>query len=141
MAGFRESGEGAVAITATFTADSILPAMRFVLQEAGIKLDVRLAPYNQLFQELLSSASLLRTNENGVNVILVRVEDFVRDAEDFEEALTIIERIALELANALSYYAEHVKVATVLAVMPPSPRAGAALLSQLDTATAALIKS
>src|SRR5208337_3196816 len=120
--------------------ESIVPALRFVFQEAGLELDVHLAPYNQIFQELLSPTSLLGTNTGGVNVILVRVEDFVRAAKHLEEALAIIERIAAELANALSHYAKHAKVATVLAVLPPSPRKDAGLLPQLDTATEALLK-
>jgi FkbH-like protein len=116
-----------------------LPALQFVLEEAGLALDVRFAPYNQLFQELLSSTTLLAMNADGIDVVLVRIEDFVRDVADLEEALTIIKRTASELANALSQHAQRVKVPTVLAVMPPSPRVATALLPEINAANAALL--
>src|SRR5277367_1849075 len=117
-----------LAIAATFTADPLLAPIEFMLREAGLALDVRLAPYNQVFQELLSSTSLLATNADGVNVILVRVEDFVREVENLEEARAIVARTASELASALANYSRRAKVPTVLAVLPPSPRAAKQLL-------------
>ncbi len=129
-----------IAIAATFTADPLLPAMQFMLHEAGMALDVRLAPYNQLFQELLSSTSLLAMNADGVDVILVRVEDFVREVEKPEDALAIIKRTAAELTNALLLHSRRMKVPTVLVVMPPSPRVARALLPEIDAANAALVE-
>src|SRR5205809_8095189 len=78
----------AIVVAATFTADPLLPALQLILDGAGagLDLDVRLAPYHQVFQELLSSISLLATNVGGVDVILLRVEDFIREIADIEEA-------------------------------------------------------
>ena len=129
-----------IAIAATFTADPLLPAMQFMLHEAGMALDVRLAPYNQLFQELLSTTSLLAMNADGVDVILVRVEDFVREVEKPEDALAIIRRTAAELTNALLLHSRRMKVPTVLVVMPPSPRVATALLSEIHAANSALVE-
>src|ERR1700722_18339206 len=117
-----------IAIAGTFTADPLLLALQFMLRETGMALDVRFAPYNQLFQELLSSTSLLAMNADGVDVILVRFEDFVREVENVEDALAIIRRTATELANALLHHSRRMRVPTVVAVMPPSPRAAEALL-------------
>jgi FkbH-like protein len=138
MSDFPQSN-GAVAITATFTADPILPSLDFVLHEAGLNLVVGLSPYNQVFQELLSSASLLGTNTSGVNVILIRLEDFVREVDDPEDALTIIRRTAVEFTDTLTCYAQHVRVPTLLSVMPPSPRVDAALLTEINLATAQVL--
>jgi len=139
MAGLQKPSKPVIAIAATFTADPLLPALQSVLNEAGLALDVRFAPYNQLFQELLSSTSLLALNEGGVNVVLVRVEDFVREVEDIEQALTTIRRTVTELANALSHHTQRARVPTVFAVMPPSPRAAKALLPGIGAANAALV--
>src|SRR5208337_4703615 len=117
----------AIAIAASFTVQPLLPALQFVLCEAGLALNVRFAPYNQLFQELLSPTSLLATNTGGVDVVLVRLEDFVREIEDNEEALATIRRTTVELANALVHHSGRVKVPMVLAVIPPSPRVAKAL--------------
>ena len=128
----------AIAIAATFTAEPLLPALRFVLSEAGLPLDVHFCPYHQVFQELLSSTSLLAMNAGGVNVVLVRVEDFVRTVCDIEEARTLIKRTIKELSDALNQYARRVKVPTVLAVIPPSPGATSVLVHDLELASAAL---
>jgi hypothetical protein len=84
MSDFLQSN-GTVAITARFTADPILPALDFVLHEAGLNLVPRLSLYNQVFQELLSPIHLLETNAGGVNAILLRVQDFTREVDDPED--------------------------------------------------------
>jgi FkbH-like protein len=126
------------AIAASFTAEPLLPALQFVLREAGLPLNVRFAPYNQIFQELLSPTSLLATNAGGVDVVLVRLEDFVREVDDNKEALAIVARTAKELADALVHHSRRVKVPMVFAVMPPSPRTDKALLPVISAANAAL---
>jgi FkbH-like protein len=138
MAISLKPGGAAVAIAATFTAEPLLPALQFVLREAGLALNVRFAPYNQAFQELLSPTSLLATNTGGVDVVLVRMEDFVREVEDTSEALAIVARTAKELADALVHHSRRVKVPMVFAVMPPSARTDKALLPGIDAANAAL---
>ena len=66
-----------LAIAATFTAEPLEPALRFWLDVLGIDVRVAFAPYNQVFQQLLDRSSLLATNR-GVNVVLVRFEDWIR---------------------------------------------------------------
>src|SRR3981081_124458 len=139
MAGSEKSNTATIAIAATFTAEPLLPALQFVLGEVGLTLDVRFAPYNQIFQELLSSTSLLATNEEGINVLLVRFEDFARAVKDIEDALIIVKRTATELESALSHHTQRVKVPVLLAVMPPSPRALPALRSEIQAANEALV--
>ena len=67
----------AITVAATFTIEPILSPLQYVLHEAGLELDVRFSPYNQVFQELLTPASLLASNAGGFNLILLRVEDFI----------------------------------------------------------------
>src|ERR1700754_241069 len=91
----------AIAIAATFTADPLAPCLRVALDEAGLAFDVQLAPYGQLFQELLSPASLLAANAaGGVDAVLVRLEDFVRDVGAAERR-AVLERATRELSDAL----------------------------------------
>ncbi len=128
-----------IAIAATFTVEPLLPGLSLILDEAGLALDVKFAPYHQLFQELISSNSLLATNSGGVNAVLVRIEDFVREVHIIDEARILIGRTMRELSDALSQYARRVKVPTVLAVLPPSPGAPRALVSDLEAAGVDLI--
>jgi FkbH-like protein len=128
-----------MAIAASFTAEPLLPGLRLVLDEAGLALDVAFAPYGQVFQELLSPTSLLATNANGVNVVLVRIEDFVREVSGVEEARALAGRTLQELADALSQYSRRVRVPTVLAVLPPLPGATRAAVADLEVSCATLV--
>ncbi len=71
-----------IAISATFTADPLVPALEFWLKELGYQDEVRLAPYNQVFQQLLDPGSLLAQNQTGANVLLVRLKDW----QSFDDA-------------------------------------------------------
>jgi amino acid adenylation domain-containing protein/FkbH-like protein/non-ribosomal peptide synthase protein (TIGR01720 family)/FkbM family methyltransferase len=65
-----------VVITATFTSEPIEDFLSSWLEKIGANYSIEFAPYNQVFQELLNPASLLANNQNGVNVVLVRFEDW-----------------------------------------------------------------
>ncbi len=79
-----------IAIAATFTAEPVAEAIGFWMKELDIPARVEFAPYNQVFQQLLDPGSVLRRNDTGVNVVLVRWEDWPeadRNAGDLCEAL------------------------------------------------------
>ncbi|MFD0587209.1 HAD-IIIC family phosphatase [Paenibacillus sp. GCM10027627] len=67
-----------VAVAATFTAESLKPYIEWWLDHFQLDIGVEIGPYNQLFQQLLDPASLLSANL-GVNVLLLRMEDWIRD--------------------------------------------------------------
>lgn len=67
-----------LAIAATFTAEPIDESLNFWSRELKIPLRIEFAPYNQVFQQLLYSSSLMYKNNSGMNVILIRFEDWVR---------------------------------------------------------------
>ena len=66
-----------VAIAGTFTVEPVAASINFWMQELGIPSRVAFAPYNQVLQELLDPASLLSRNEKGVNVLLIRLADWL----------------------------------------------------------------
>ena len=82
MVSRQKPEDGVIVIAATFAAEPLLPPLRFVLDKAGLSLDVKFAPYHQVFQELLSPTSPSAMNTDGVDVVLVRLEDFVRGVEN-----------------------------------------------------------
>jgi FkbH-like protein len=65
-----------LAISATFTAEALQPGLAFWMRELGLSAEVRFAAYNQVFQELLDPGGLLARNTSGVNVVLVRFDDW-----------------------------------------------------------------
>src|ERR1039457_3615696 len=65
-----------IVISATYTADAIEQTLAFWMRELGFDYRIRMAPYNQVFQLLLDPAGALASNRDGVNVVLVRYEDW-----------------------------------------------------------------
>ena len=66
-----------LAIAATFTAEPLAPVLASWLETLGLDAEVTFAPYNQVFQQLLDGQTLLARNQ-GLNVLLVRFEDWLR---------------------------------------------------------------
>ncbi len=67
-----------IAITATFTVELVEEPLAYWMQELGIQSGIEFAPYNQVFQQLLDPLSLFSKNDKGVNVVLIRLEDWQR---------------------------------------------------------------
>lgn len=74
-----------VVLAATFTADPIRDYIQAWSHQFHREVEVQIAPYNQVFQELLNSTSLTCTNE-GVNLLMVRFEDWIRDDHSDERS-------------------------------------------------------
>ena len=67
-----------VAVAATFTSESIVNYIKWWCHKFGENVEVSFTSYNQVFQELLAEDSMLSLN-NGLNILLVRFEDWIRD--------------------------------------------------------------
>lgn len=65
-----------IAISATFTAEPIEESLKYWMRELQLLARIEFAPFNQVFQQLLDPTGLLSLNQRGVNVILVRFEDW-----------------------------------------------------------------
>jgi FkbH-like protein len=74
----KREGKLAIAIAATFTAEPLEEPLKFWTAELAIPAVTKFAAYQQIFQELLDPHSLMRTNHNGFNVVLLRMEDWNR---------------------------------------------------------------
>ncbi|MDX2269073.1 MAG: HAD-IIIC family phosphatase [Bryobacter sp.] len=65
-----------LAITATFTADPLERPLRFWSGPMNTPFEVRFSPFGQVLQSLLDPTSDLRTNQHGLNVVLLRSQDW-----------------------------------------------------------------
>src|SRR5215472_10959867 len=88
----------AIAISATFTAEAIQPGLAFWAGELGFEYEIRFAPYNQVFQQLLDPAGLFARNRGGFNVALIRFEDW-RNAGIEDEARRLVDAVASAAAS------------------------------------------
>lgn len=64
-------------VAATFTAEPLEDPLRFWSRELHYPFSPQFAPYNQIFQELLSPDSAFRRNSAGTNLMLVDLEDWL----------------------------------------------------------------
>jgi FkbH-like protein len=122
----------AIAISATFTAEAIQPGLAFWAAELGLNQEIRFAGYGQLFQQLLDPASLFARNRGGVNVALVRFEDW-REAG--------VEDSVARFSDAVRSAAAAFASPLIVVVCPPTPAnrpAFAALEGMLSAAIADL---
>jgi len=114
------------AVAATFTAEPLARVFEFWARQLGRSFEVRFAPYNQPTQALLDPRSEFSLNTDGLNVLLVRLEDLVQ-AEAAEPAPSVLEAAALELAAHAPEAARRLSAPLLYCLCPPSPR----LASQL----------
>ena len=83
----QESTKVNVAISATFVAEPIEVSLSAWMLELEIDATIEFAPFNQVFQQLLSPLSLLSTNPAGIKVILLRFSDWQRGSGQSEAEL------------------------------------------------------
>src|SRR5580658_5161270 len=105
-----------IVISATFTADAIEPTLAFWMRELGFDYRIQIAPYNQVFQLLLDPAGALASNRDGVNVVLVRFEDWASDSTRLATHPDNVEHFAASLRTA----AQSFPAPLVVCMCPPS---------------------
>ena len=115
-----QAPEQTIAVTATFTAEPVEDSLAFWMGHLQRRSRIEFAPYNQVFQQLLDPSSLLRQNQSGVNVVLVRFEDWQRFANGSSDSFNQeIERNVDDLVAALKTAVS--KTPTILITCPASP--------------------
>ena len=109
-----------LAISATFTAEPLAETLAFWMRQLGFAYQVRFAPYNQVFQQLLDPSGLLAGNRDGINVLLVRFEDWARfkPAAGLEELEADIRQVLALVESA----ARSSAAPLIVAICPSSPR-------------------
>ena len=113
-----------IAVAASFTAEPVLGTLAFWMKELGLNAAIEFAPYNQVFQELLNPGSLLSQNHGGINVILLRPEDWLRfnpSAKNPEKARVLLERNARDFIETLHAAISRAGTPHLVALCPVSP--------------------
>lgn len=108
----RETGSG-LALAGTFTIEDLAPPLAYLLGRLGLDIDLLFAPYNQIFQQLLTPEALLSSISKGANVILLRLEDFVRDESETDKARQLVNEVVEALINAARTFSSRAKVPVI----------------------------
>jgi FkbH-like protein len=119
-----------IAVAANFTPDLVRPAVAHWLGELGISHAIEIAPYNQLFQELIDPASLFGRARGGINVALIRLGEWARREGEGHarlgaegESSEALARNVDELVHLASAYARREGAAPLLVILCPEPPA------------------
>lgn len=114
----------AVRIVSSFTAEPITGPLSYWTRRLGFGADISFAGYNQLFQELIDPASATRSGTAKSNVLLLRIEDWLRFRSGdgpAADAAPFLREIAQSFVTALRNAAASSPIPYVVIVCPPSP--------------------
>lgn len=127
-----------ILVAATFVAEPLETPLGWLLEELGLKDSISFAPYNQVFQQLLTPTSEIALNTSGVSVVLVRIEDFVRDIAKPNAARQAVMSLTQDFGDALEKFTNRAKGAVILVILPPGPRVKPELVAALLDAGSSL---
>ncbi len=109
-----------VAVAATFTAEPLAGPLEFWLAELEQPANLVFAPYGQVFPALLDPGSALSANSRGVNLLLVRFEDWAEGAGVEPGGPSVVTAVT-DFAAALRTSVARTGVPHLVVVGPPSP--------------------
>lgn len=143
----KPSGKPAIIISATFVAEPIAQSLKLWIDKCYVPAQIEFVPYNNVVQVLLDSKGRFVSNQSGLNVVLLRFEDWARFRHGPELSPSEARTRNRELTNALITASSRCASPILVCVCPPSPRALenqvlAALFDELqEDLTQALISS
>ena len=121
--------EQTIAVAATFTAELIEEPLAYWMQELGIQSKINFAPYNQVCQELLDTSRLLSRNMDGINAILIQLENWYKSNDNPVPNVVFsvreqeeIERNVQDLIRAQKSATESSKIPWIVCLCPASNR-------------------
>ena len=111
-----------ISICSSFVAEPLQEYMEYWSGELNINIKVNFAPYNQVFQQLLNVESSLLKN-NGINVLLLRPEDWLRDHTSAvpQEQIEILQQTYTELMAAIEFAQKNSFIPFLIGVVPLRP--------------------
>lgn len=77
--------ERTLVLAGSFTLEPLSEWLEFWRRELQLDAQIEFAPFHQEFQQLLDTNSLIARNQNGWNVIAVRVQDWGNDQQDYTQ--------------------------------------------------------
>ncbi len=112
-----------IAVAASFTAEPLVNSLQFWSNKLAWQATVEFAAYNQVFQQLLDPSSLVSTNANGVNLILVRPEDWLRydSGKSAHDSDSTFQQSAQELIAAVRSAVARSQSPYIVCICPASP--------------------
>jgi amino acid adenylation domain-containing protein/FkbH-like protein/thioester reductase-like protein len=113
-----------IAIAATFSVEPLRPPLEFWMRELDISIDIVLTPYAQVIQQLLDPRSEFSLNKSGLNILVIRLEDWLRDrrAQDVVDNLHHVRAVGRDLVAAIRAMRSRTRASTLVffSILSPS---------------------
>jgi FkbH-like protein len=112
-----------LAVAASFTAEPLAPGLGFWFRELEVRVRVAFAPYGQVLQSLLDPASTLARNRRGLNVVLLRAKDWLRElpaseSRNIDFLRTHLSEARRDIERAMKNHRAQASVDTLLVLCP-----------------------
>lgn len=109
-----------LAIAASFTAEPLTESLNYWMKQLNLSNKLTFAPYNQIFQMLLQNNELFYTNTYGVNIILLRFDDWIRydNESTYEEKEHKLRQNLNDFINVLTSAAQKVTQPILFYLLP-----------------------
>lgn len=110
-----------VVLCASFVAEPIQDYLIYWNKEFKQNIEVDVAPYNMVFQQLLDTNSILNKN-TGINILLIRVEDWLRDKKDSppSEQVDFLNQMSQTFTEAVNYSRKISAAPSLIGIVPLS---------------------
>jgi hypothetical protein len=116
-------GRTPLVVVATFTAEPIKNALEYWMEQLLIPVKVEFAPYGQVFQQLLAPGSMVRCNTEGINLIMVRLEDWMQGYDyDSQQSVDRLIQNTREFISSVENAALWGAVSLLICLCPSSDR-------------------
>ena len=117
-----------IVIASTFTADPVQESLSFWMRYFDAPTNIQIAPYGQVFQQLLDPHSLLNQPVRGTKALLIRLEDWQRASNGQDQALAnsaasfdMVTQNARDLVSAVRTLSARDSTSCVVCLCPSSP--------------------
>lgn len=114
-----ENSKMPVNICASFIIEPVKEYMEYWAKEFELNIKVNIAPYNQVFQQLLDPGSLLHGSK-GMNILFIRIEDWLRDKKDLpdDEKINFLDETYSELTKIIEDTGKKIFIPFLAGVVP-----------------------
>ncbi|MBV8475581.1 MAG: HAD-IIIC family phosphatase [Acidobacteria bacterium] len=106
-----------IRIAANFTIEPIEEFLSAWMSVLRIPAEIRIAPYNQVFQQLLEGG-LLRNNARGINLVALDLDGWLPTLQSFQEASTQLQAVLDDFMSVL-HSAGSAGVSGAVLLFPP----------------------
>ena len=94
-----------LSIASTFTSNPVEDVLRFWGKKFGFRTTVHFSTYDQVFQELLDQNSSLNHPDNDARVVILRMDDWIRNMSDIGES-SVHSQIDANITSLCEYAAK-----------------------------------